>query len=291
MERLGWGRIVNLGATSGFVRSHSVYGLAKAALLHLTESLALELAPTITVNAVVPSQIASERTDTMPGLQGRGDRRHAARPPGDRGRDRPAWSRWSARRTSTSSPVARLSWMAAARCRAFPASGSPAQTKGTSAADRAALRNDTHRPPTCAGLASDWTQGATACKSHDKQRSPEKDRFYVVFHFAPANQSLGRLCRQFQGQRHADARARPRPTSPILDGSGALRAAADPRISTGKLIAKFVGDLGGKAPRPVSSAMASRPTCVNAALANGTMGYACDVEPHHPEACCIRSRS
>lgn len=66
MERLGWGRIVNLGATSGFVRTHSVYGLAKSALLHLTESLALELAPTITVNAVVPSQIASERTDTMP---------------------------------------------------------------------------------------------------------------------------------------------------------------------------------------------------------------------------------
>lgn len=66
MERLGWGRIVNLGATSGFVRTHSVYGLAKAALLHLTESLALELAPTITVNAVVPSQIASARTDTMP---------------------------------------------------------------------------------------------------------------------------------------------------------------------------------------------------------------------------------
>jgi len=66
MERQGWGRIVNLGATSGFVRTHSVYGLAKAALLHLTESLALELAPTITVNAIVPSQIASARTDTMP---------------------------------------------------------------------------------------------------------------------------------------------------------------------------------------------------------------------------------
>src|SRR5260221_338758 len=65
MERLGWGRIVNLGATSGFVRTHSVYGLAKAALITLTESLALELAPAITVNAVVPSQIASARTDTM----------------------------------------------------------------------------------------------------------------------------------------------------------------------------------------------------------------------------------
>jgi NAD(P)-dependent dehydrogenase (short-subunit alcohol dehydrogenase family) len=66
MERLGWGRIVNIGATSSLVRSHSIYGLAKAALLHLTESLALELAPQITVNAIVPSQIASARTDTMP---------------------------------------------------------------------------------------------------------------------------------------------------------------------------------------------------------------------------------
>jgi NAD(P)-dependent dehydrogenase (short-subunit alcohol dehydrogenase family) len=66
MERLGWGRIVNVGATSGLVRSHSVYGLAKAALLHLTESLAVELAPHVTVNAVVPSQIASARTDRMP---------------------------------------------------------------------------------------------------------------------------------------------------------------------------------------------------------------------------------
>jgi NAD(P)-dependent dehydrogenase (short-subunit alcohol dehydrogenase family) len=66
MEALGWGRIVNLGATSAFVRSHSVYGLAKAALLHLTESLAVEFAPHVTVNAVVPSQIASARTDRMP---------------------------------------------------------------------------------------------------------------------------------------------------------------------------------------------------------------------------------
>ena len=66
MTRLGWGRIVNIGATSGFVRTHSVYGLAKAALLHLTESLALELAPAVTVNAVVPGQIASARTDAMP---------------------------------------------------------------------------------------------------------------------------------------------------------------------------------------------------------------------------------
>ncbi|HSE05020.1 MAG TPA: SDR family NAD(P)-dependent oxidoreductase [Methylomirabilota bacterium] len=65
MRRAGWGRIVNIGATSGLVRSHGVYGLAKAALLPLTQALALELAPAITVNAVVPSQIASARTDRM----------------------------------------------------------------------------------------------------------------------------------------------------------------------------------------------------------------------------------
>lgn len=69
MEKLGWGRIVNLGATSGLVRSHSVYGLAKAALLHLTESMAVEFAPHVTVNAVVPSQIASARTDKMPAYE------------------------------------------------------------------------------------------------------------------------------------------------------------------------------------------------------------------------------
>ena len=65
MMQQGWGRVINIGATSALVRSHSVYGLAKAALLHLTESLALELAPAVTVNAVVPSQIASARTDTL----------------------------------------------------------------------------------------------------------------------------------------------------------------------------------------------------------------------------------
>jgi NAD(P)-dependent dehydrogenase (short-subunit alcohol dehydrogenase family) len=66
MERLGWGRIINISATSAYVRSHSAYGLAKAALLHLTESLALEFAPHVTVNSIVPGQIASPRTDLMP---------------------------------------------------------------------------------------------------------------------------------------------------------------------------------------------------------------------------------
>ena len=68
----------------------------------------------------------------------------------------------------------------------------------------------------------------------------------------------------------------------ILDGSGALRAASNPKISTGKLIAGFVGDLGGKAEASIVG-HGFKTNVVNAALANGTMGYTCDVEPHHPE--------
>ncbi|KRR07934.1 hypothetical protein CQ12_25375 [Bradyrhizobium jicamae] len=65
MERMGWGRIINVSATSAYARSHSVYGLAKQAVIHLTECLAFEFAPLVTVNAIVPGQIASECTDTM----------------------------------------------------------------------------------------------------------------------------------------------------------------------------------------------------------------------------------
>lgn len=57
MRERGWGRIVNMSAGSGFVRNHGVYGLAKAAVITLTESLALELGPEITVNAIAPGQI------------------------------------------------------------------------------------------------------------------------------------------------------------------------------------------------------------------------------------------
>ncbi len=57
MIAAGWGRIVNLSAGSSFVRNHGVYGLAKAGVSFLTEELALELGPSITVNAVAPGQI------------------------------------------------------------------------------------------------------------------------------------------------------------------------------------------------------------------------------------------
>jgi 3-oxoacyl-[acyl-carrier protein] reductase/7-alpha-hydroxysteroid dehydrogenase/pteridine reductase len=52
------GHVVNIAATDAFHRSHSVYGLAKAGVIYLTEALALELAPEVRVNAVAPDLIA-----------------------------------------------------------------------------------------------------------------------------------------------------------------------------------------------------------------------------------------
>ncbi len=63
MRAGGWGRIVNLSAGSIYLRNHSVYGLAKNAIAVFTESLALELGPEITVNAVAPGQIVESTDD------------------------------------------------------------------------------------------------------------------------------------------------------------------------------------------------------------------------------------
>jgi 3-oxoacyl-[acyl-carrier protein] reductase len=57
MKANGWGRIVSMSAGSAYVRNHSVYGLAKYAVQFMTEELALEVGPEVTVNAVAPGQI------------------------------------------------------------------------------------------------------------------------------------------------------------------------------------------------------------------------------------------
>lgn len=57
MRSVGGGRIVNLSASSAFVRNRSVYTLANASVITLTEQLAVELAPEILVNAIAPGQI------------------------------------------------------------------------------------------------------------------------------------------------------------------------------------------------------------------------------------------
>ena len=63
MKSNGWGRIVNMCAGSAFIRNHNVYTLAKAGVQVITESLALELGPEITVNAVSPGQIYESLPD------------------------------------------------------------------------------------------------------------------------------------------------------------------------------------------------------------------------------------
>lgn len=70
----GWGRVINISAGSAFVRNHSAYSLAKDAMITLTEQLALELGPEITVNGVAPGQISESAEDIAaydPGFIGR----------------------------------------------------------------------------------------------------------------------------------------------------------------------------------------------------------------------------
>jgi NAD(P)-dependent dehydrogenase (short-subunit alcohol dehydrogenase family) len=53
------GSIVNISSVSGVrpARGIAFYGVTKAALIHLTEELAVELAPTVRVNAVAPAVV------------------------------------------------------------------------------------------------------------------------------------------------------------------------------------------------------------------------------------------
>jgi len=69
----------------------------------------------------------------------------------------------------------------------------------------------------------------------------------------------------------------------IKDGIGALLAAANPDYSTGRLAAAFARDQGGT-PEASIVGHGFKSSASMAALVNGTMGYACDVEPHHPAA-------
>ena len=68
MKTRGWGRIILMSAGSAFIRTHSIYSLAKASVMTLTESLALELGPEITVNAIAPGQI-QESAAIMDGFE------------------------------------------------------------------------------------------------------------------------------------------------------------------------------------------------------------------------------
>jgi NAD(P)-dependent dehydrogenase (short-subunit alcohol dehydrogenase family) len=63
MIEAGWGRIVNVSAGSAYLRNHSVYSLAKDAMITLTEQLAVELGPNVLVNCVAPGQILESAQD------------------------------------------------------------------------------------------------------------------------------------------------------------------------------------------------------------------------------------
>jgi 2-methylcitrate dehydratase PrpD len=66
----------------------------------------------------------------------------------------------------------------------------------------------------------------------------------------------------------------------LLDTLGAMLAASNQKYSATRILAGFACRLGG---RPESSLIGQRlkTSCVNAALVNGTLGYYCDIEPHH----------
>lgn len=63
MKENGWGRIVSMCAGSAYIRNHNVYTLAKMGVMVMTESLAIELGPEITVNAIAPGQILESLPD------------------------------------------------------------------------------------------------------------------------------------------------------------------------------------------------------------------------------------
>lgn len=67
MVAAGWGRVVQMGSVTGpmvAIPGASAYGAAKAAIVGLTQTLALEIAGTgVTANIVAPGWIATEATD------------------------------------------------------------------------------------------------------------------------------------------------------------------------------------------------------------------------------------
>jgi 3-oxoacyl-[acyl-carrier protein] reductase len=67
MKSRGRGHVVNIASTSAFDCGNSVYGLAKAAMVHFTQAVAQELSPEVRINAVAPDLI-TENEDNPPEL-------------------------------------------------------------------------------------------------------------------------------------------------------------------------------------------------------------------------------
>jgi len=69
----------------------------------------------------------------------------------------------------------------------------------------------------------------------------------------------------------------------ILDTVGAMLAASNPIYPASRIITEFVREQGGREEATVIG-RDFKTSSTNAALANGTMGYMCDIESHHVEA-------
>ena len=69
----------------------------------------------------------------------------------------------------------------------------------------------------------------------------------------------------------------------VLDMFGAMLAASAPQYSAGRITSDFAKALGG----PAEATIVGRDfktSCLGAAIANGTLGYACDIEPYYKGA-------
>src|SRR5262245_11103095 len=69
----------------------------------------------------------------------------------------------------------------------------------------------------------------------------------------------------------------------LLDTLGAMLAAASPRYPASRIVMDLVRRLGGVRESTLVGQV-RRTSCVNAALANGTLAYYCDIEPYHAGA-------
>jgi len=63
MEGADGGAIVNFSATSAMKYGHSVYGIAKATVIHMTRFLALTFAPKVRINCIIPGLIDNPEYD------------------------------------------------------------------------------------------------------------------------------------------------------------------------------------------------------------------------------------